>query len=163
MRALAIILIVVIAFAGIAGGGILYALHYYGRGLPDYQQLADYEPPTVTRVHAGDGRLLAEYAVEHRIFVPIKAMPKRLIHAFLAAEDKNFYRHPGVDFMSVLRAMAVNLANIRGGRRLQGASTITQQVAKNVLLTNEVSLERKVKEALLSFLIERSFSKYLIL
>ncbi len=147
----------------IAAGSVLYALHYYGRGLPDYQALADYEPPTVTRVHAGDGRLLAEYAVERRVFVPIKAMPRRLINAFLAAEDKNFYRHPGVDFTGVLRAVMTNLANLGSARRLHGASTITQQVAKNFLLTNEVSIERKIKEALLAFRIERAFSKDRIL
>ncbi len=95
MKALAIIVTVLVGVAAVAGGGVLYALHYFGRGLPDYTQLARYEPAMVTRVHAGDGRLLAEYAVEHRVFVPIKAMPKRVINAFLAAEDKNFYRHPG--------------------------------------------------------------------
>ncbi len=163
MKALAIIVTVLVSLAAVAGGGALYALHYFGRGLPDYTQLARYEPAMVTRVHAGDGRLLAEYAVEHRVFVPIKAMPKRVINAFLAAEDKNFYRHPGVDFVSVLRAMARNLINYSSQRRLQGASTITQQVAKNFLLTNEVSVERKVKEAMLAFRIERAFSKDRIL
>ena len=163
MRALAILSGVLITLAALAAGGVLFGLHYYGRGLPDYSQLADYEPPMVTRVHAGDGRLLAEYAAEHRIFVPISAMPRRLINAFLAAEDKNFYRHPGVDVASVLRAIVVNLGNIRTDRRLQGASTITQQVAKNFLLTNEVSIERKVKEAILAFRIERAFSKDRIL
>ena len=163
MKRLAIIFAVLASLAALAGGVVLFALHYYGRGLPDYKQLAGYEPPVVTRVHAGDGRLLAEYAREHRIFVPIKAMPKRVIYAFLAAEDKNFYHHPGVDFLSVLRAMAVNLVNISSQRRLQGASTITQQVAKNFFLTNEVSVERKVKEAMLAFRIERTFSKDRIL
>jgi penicillin-binding protein 1A len=146
-----------------AAGGGLYLLHYYGRGLPDYKQLATYEPPTVTRVHAGDGRLLAEYAREQRVFVPVSAMPKRLINAFLAAEDKNFYQHPGVDFVSVFRATLRNVVNYGQGRRLQGASTITQQVAKNFLLTNEVSIERKVKEAVLAFRIERAFDKQRIL
>jgi penicillin-binding protein 1A len=147
----------------VAGGGGLYLLYYYGRGLPDYQQLANYEPPTVTRVHAGDGRLLAEYATERRIFVPVAAMPRRVIDAFLAAEDKNFYRHPGVDFLGVARAMVRNIAALGKGKRLQGASTITQQVAKNFLLTNEVSIERKVKEAILAFRIEKAFSKDRIL
>ena len=163
MKRLAIIFAVLASLAALAGGVVLFALYYYGRGLPDYKQLAGYEPPVVTRVHAGDGRLLAEYAREHRIFVPIKAMPKRVIYAFLAAEDKNFYRHPGVDFLSVLRAMVVNLVNISRQRRLQGASTITQQVAKNFFLTNEVSVARKVKEAMLAFRIERTFSKDRIL
>ena len=163
MRTLAVLCATFLLFAAGAAGGALYLLHYYGRGLPDYQQLATYEPPTSTRVHAGDGRLLAEYATEYRVFVPVAAMPKRVINAFLAAEDKNFYSHPGVDFVSVLRAAVRNLINYGRGRRLQGASTITQQVAKNFLLTNEVSIERKVKEAILAFRIERAFSKQRIL
>ncbi|MCH7930900.1 MAG: penicillin-binding protein 1A [Proteobacteria bacterium] len=163
MKAFAILLSVVVVLAAAGAGAALYALHYYGRGLPDYQQLADYEPPTMTRIHAGDGRLLAEYAIEQRVFVPIRAMPRRLINAFLAAEDKNFFRHPGVDALSVLRALVSNIANIGTGRRLKGASTITQQVAKNFLLTGEVSIERKVKEAILAFRIERAFSKQRIL
>ena len=163
MRVLAVLSAVFLVFTAAAAGGVLYALHYYGRGLPDYHQLAVHEPPTVTRVHAGDGRLLAEYATEKRVFVPIAAMPKRVINAFLAAEDKNFFSHPGVDFVSVLRATVRNLVNFGKGRRLQGASTITQQVAKNFLLTNEVSVERKVKEAILAFRIERAFSKQRIL
>ena len=163
IRLLAVLSAVFLLFVVAAAGGGLYLLHYYGRGLPDYKQLATYEPPTVTRVHAGDGRLLAEYATEQRVFVPVSAMPKRLINAFLAAEDKNFYHHPGVDFMSVLRATLRNVVNYGKGRRLQGASTITQQVAKNFLLTNEVSLERKVKEAVLAFRIERAFDKPRIL
>jgi len=145
----------------VAGG--FYALHHFGRGLPDYKQLADYEPPMVTRIHAGDGRLMNEYATERRIYVPIQAIPRRVVNAFLSAEDKNFYEHPGVDFVSLLRAVVTNLGNLGQGRRLVGASTITQQVAKNFLLTNEVSYERKVKEALLAFRIERTFSKERIL
>lgn len=151
-------------FAGLAAvvGGF-YALHHYGRGLPDYKQLADYEPPMVTRIHAGDGRLMTEYATEKRVYVPIQAIPKRVINSFLSAEDKNFYEHPGVDFVSLIRAVVTNIANIGQGRRLVGASTVTQQVAKNFLLTNEVSYERKIKEALLAFRIERTFSKDRIL
>ena len=145
-----------------AGAG-LYVFYHYGRGLPDYQQLADYEPPTVTRIHAGDGRLIAEYAIEKRVFVPVDAIPKRVINAFIAAEDKNFYTHPGIDFMGILRAAVINLQNIGTDRRPTGGSTITQQVAKNFLLTSEVSLERKIKEAILSFRIEHSLSKDRIL
>src|SRR5258708_10649233 len=143
--------------------GVLYVLWHYGRGLLDSTQLADYQPPMVTRVHAGDGRLLAEYATERRVFVPIAAIPKRAIKAFLAAEDKNFYNHPGVDIMSMGRAMVQNLAKIGQNRRPIGASTITQQVARNFLLTNEVSITRKVKEAILAFRIEQAFSKNRIL
>ncbi len=163
MKVLAVLFSTLLAAVVVAGGAGLYALYYYGRGLPDYQQLADYEPPVVTRVHAGDGRLLAEYARERRVFVPIDAMPRRVINAFLSAEDKNFYSHPGVDFLGVARAMVKNIVNIGRNRRLQGASTITQQVAKNFLLTNEVSIERKVKEAILAFRIERAFTKDRIL
>ncbi len=150
--------------AGILGaGGVLYGLYHYGRGLPDYGQLADYEPPTVTRVHAGDGRILAEYATEKRVYVPVTAIPRRVRNAFLSAEDKNFYSHPGVDFLSVVRAVVTNIANMGSSRRPVGASTITQQVAKNFLLTNEVSYERKIKEAILAFRIEQAFTKDTIL
>ncbi|MCH7555339.1 MAG: transglycosylase domain-containing protein, partial [Proteobacteria bacterium] len=163
MRTLAFLSALFLLFVAAAGGGLFYLLYFYGRGLPDYQQLAEYEPPTVTRVHAGDGRLLAEYATERRVFVPVAAMPRRVIEAFLAAEDKNFYRHPGVDFTGVARALLRNIASLGKGKRLQGASTITQQVAKNFLLTNEVSIERKVKEAILAFRIEKAFTKDRIL
>jgi penicillin-binding protein 1A len=158
-----LILVVFLALAG-AGAG-LYAFWHFGRGLPDYQQLADYEPPVTTRVHAGDGRLVAEYARERRLFVPVGAMPKRVIEAFLSAEDKNFYTHAGVDFLGVARAIAQNAGSylMRENRRPVGASTITQQVAKNFLLGNEVSYSRKVKEALLAFRIERAFTKQRIL
>ncbi|HEX6142761.1 MAG TPA: penicillin-binding protein 1A [Geminicoccaceae bacterium] len=146
-----------------AGAGGLYLLQRSQQDLPDYRQLADYRPPQVTRIHAGDGRLMAEYAREKRVFVPIEAMPRRLIQAFLAAEDKNFYHHPGVDFVSIAAAVLTNIQRLRHDLRPVGASTITQQVAKNFLLTNEVSLERKIKEALLAFRIERAFTKDQIL
>jgi len=149
---------------GLAGAGVVgLAVWYFGRDLPDYQQLADYQPPIVTRVHAADGRLMAEYATEKRVFVPVTAMPPLVIHAFLAAEDRNFYSHPGVDPLSMLRAAINDIARIGTRRRPEGASTITQQVAKNFLLTNEVSLERKVKEALVAIRLERVLSKDRIL
>jgi penicillin-binding protein 1A len=147
----------------VTGAGGLFLLHRYGTGLPDYRQLADYQPPTVTRLHAGDGRVLAEFAHEKRVFVPVEAIPKRVIQAFLAAEDKNFYSHPGVDPLSVVRAAFTNLNRLMADRRPVGASTITQQVAKNFLLSNEVSLERKIKEALLAFRMEQAFTKDQIL
>ena len=159
LRILAILLALSALLALAVGGGGLYALYHYGRDLPDYQQLADYEPPTVTRVHAGDGRLLAEYAREKRMFVPISAIPKRVIQAFLSAEDKSFYSHPGVDVVGVVRAFLTNLKSLGRDRRPVGGSTITQQVAKNFLLSNEVTLERKIKEAILAFRIERAFAK----
>ena len=154
-------LLLIVAVAG--AGGVLYVFHKFGSDLPDYRQLADYEPPVMTRVHAGDGRLLAEYAIEHRVFIPIHAMPKRVVNAFLSAEDKNFYSHPGIDFLGLVRAVVVNIKNIGKQRRKVGASTITQQVAKNFLLTNEVSWQRKIKEAILAFRMERAFTKDRIL
>ena len=163
MRILAIIFgfLFLMAIAGVAGiAGIFW---YYGQDLPDYTQLEDYEPEVMTRVHAADGALIAEYAREKRVFVPITAIPHKVIDAFVAAEDKNFWTHPGIDFASVLRAAVTNVVNLGTGRRPVGASTITQQVAKNFLLTNEVSYERKIKEAILSFRIERAFSKEHIL
>jgi penicillin-binding protein 1A len=146
--------------AGVAG---LAGLWYYGRDLPDYQQLANYEPPVTTRIHAGDGRLIAEFARERRLFVPIEAIPKPVIQAFLSAEDKNFYEHGGIDPVGIARAVVQNVANLAQSRRPVGASTITQQVAKNFLLGNEVSLGRKAKEAILAFRIEKAFSKDKIL
>jgi len=154
-------MLIVVAFLGV--GGVLFVFYHFGNDLPDYRQLVDYEPPVMTRVHAGDGRLLAEYAIEKRVFVPIHAMPRRAVNAFLSAEDKNFYSHPGIDFLGVARAIVTNIKNIGRQRRMVGASTITQQVAKNFLLTNEVSWERKVKEAILAFRIERAFTKDRIL
>ncbi len=144
-------------------GFVGITLWYFGRDLPDYQQLAHYEPSIMTRVHAGDGRLLAEYATERRIFVPIQAIPKPVINAFLSAEDKNFYNHHGVDPVSILRAAITDVSRFRANRRPVGASTITQQVAKNMLLSNEVSIERKIKEILLATRIEAALPKERIL
>jgi penicillin-binding protein 1A len=146
---------------GAAGGiGIFW---HFGQGLPDYQQLAKYEPPTVTRVHAGDGRLLTEFSRQRRVFMPFEAIPKRVVNAFIAAEDKDFYNHGGVDFRGVARAILTNVKRIGSGQRLVGASTITQQVAKNFLLTSEVSFDRKFKEAILAIRIEKALSKDRIL
>ena len=119
-----------------AVGVFIYALNYYGSDLPEYKQLKNYEPAIVTRLYAGDGRLMAEFAQEKRVFTPIEAIPAQVKQAFIAAEDKNFYNHKGVDFIAIARAMLTNVMNIGQGRRLIGASTITQQVAKNFLLTN---------------------------
>lgn len=145
------------------GGALLLAFHYYSYGLPDHKYLIDYQPPMVTRVYAGDGRLLAEYGNQHRIFVPIGSIPQRLIEAFISAEDKNFYSHEGIDLLGVVRALAVNLGNLGAQRRPVGASTITQQVAKNFLLTDEVSLTRKIREIILARRLESSLSKDRIL
>ena len=162
-RAIAATFAGLILFAITGAGGVLLVLYHFGRDLPDYQQLAHYEPPTVTRVHAGDGSLLAEYAREKRVFMPVAAIPKRVIQAFLAAEDKTFYRHSGVDLPGILRAVVTNVVNYATNRRPVGASTITQQVAKNFLLSNELSVERKIREAILAFRIERAFTKDQIL
>jgi len=143
-----------------AAAGLLW---HFSKDLPDYSQLQDYEPPVMTRVHASDGSLVAEYATQRRLYIPIQAVPKMVINAFLAAEDRNFYDHNGLDFGGILRAAVLYVQTYGSGRRPQGASTITQQVAKNFLLTNEVSLQRKVKEALLSLKIERTYSKEKIL
>ena len=156
-------LVLVLLIGGGIGGVGFWVLYKYGQGLPDYRQLATYNPQVMTRVHAGDGRLLAEFALEKRAFVPIEAMPRRVINAFLSAEDKSFYAHSGIDYTGVARAVLINVRNFATGRRLVGASTITQQVAKNFLLTNEVSVERKVKEAILAVRIERTFAKDKIL
>ena len=143
--------------------GLFYLYDQFSAELPDYVHLSDYRPPTVTRVHAGDGRILAEFASERRVFVPVEAMPRRLLHAFLAAEDKNFYTHPGVDMTGILRAALTNLIHAGSEHHPMGASTITQQVAKNFLLTNEVSYTRKIKEAILALRIEQALSKDRIL
>ena len=137
----------------------LFLVVHYTRELPDYRQLAVYEPMITTRLYANDGQLLAEYASEKRIFVPLSAVPTRLIQAFISAEDKTFYEHSGVDYMGIGRAFLENVRNYGKHRPLVGASTITQQVAKNFLLSNEKSLQRKIKEALLARRIEKAFSK----
>ncbi len=131
--------------------------------LPEYKQLAKYEPAVTTRLYAGDGQLMKEYAVEKRLFVPEEKIPELVKHAFIAAEDKKFYTHAGIDFLGILRAVLGNVKNIGTGRRPAGASTITQQVAKNFLLSSELSYMRKVKEAILATRIEQAFSKQHIL
>jgi penicillin-binding protein 1A len=144
----------------IAGGAYFWRL---SRELPDYASLADYEPPITTRMHAGDGTLIAEYARERRLFVPIGSIPPTVVSAFLSAEDKNFFEHGGVDVGGVIRAIMINIGNAIHHRRPEGASTITQQVAKNFLLSSEVSMGRKIKEAMLAMKIEKAFTKEQIL
>jgi len=153
-----------IALVAVVGAVAAFALmQHFSRDLPDHAQLADYEPPITTRLHAADGRLMEEYAVENRVFVPIGAIPDHVVQAFVSAEDQNFYEHPGVDFVGIARAAVTNLRNIGTGRRPVGASTITQQIAKNFLLSNEVSITRKAREALLALRIEETLSKDQIL
>lgn len=131
--------------------------------LPDYEQLAEYEPPIMSRMHAGDGLLIAEYAFERRVFVPIDSIPPQVLNAFLAAEDRNFYNHGGIDLMGMVRAAVSNIGNMMRGRRLEGGSTITQQVAKNFLLSSEQRIARKVQEMVLAMRMERAFTKDRIL
>jgi len=143
-------------------GGLMFlfsTLWYFSSDLPDYKILANYKPPISSRVHSGEGNLIAEYALQKRLFIPYESVPKKVVHSFLSAEDKNFFSHPGVDAKSITRAIIKNLKNIFSNKRLEGASTITQQVAKNFLLTSEVSIKRKIKEAILAFRIERAYSK----
>ena len=135
----------------------------FSNNIPDYKFLKNYKPPVSSKVYAGNGDLVADFSKEKRIFVPYNSIPKNVINAFLSAEDKNFFSHPGVDAKGVLRAIINNIKNVITSKRLEGASTITQQVAKNFLLTNEVSLNRKIKEAILAFRIERALSKERIL
>ena len=142
---------------------VLSTLWYFSIGLPDYKKLSNYQPPISSRVYSKDGRLIAEYAIEKRLFVPFESIPVKVINSFLSAEDKNFFEHPGVDAKGILRAIINNIKNLSQKKRLEGASTITQQVAKNFLLTNEVSMKRKIKEAILAFRIERAYTKERIL
>ena len=142
---------------------IITVLWTYSNKIPDYKFLKNYKPPVSSKVYSGNGELVADFSKEKRIFVPFNSIPKNVINSFLSAEDKNFFFHPGVDAKGVMRAVINNVSNVILSKRLEGASTITQQVAKNFLLTNEVSLNRKIKEAILAFRIERALSKERIL
>ncbi|MBQ8751359.1 MAG: penicillin-binding protein 1A [Alphaproteobacteria bacterium] len=152
-----------ISFALLAGviliAGIFIWFKSQGFDIPDYTKLANYEPPVTTRLYAGDGRVMMEYAVEKRIFVPEAKIPQRVKQAFIAAEDKHFYSHPGIDFIGIARAVITNVKNYAQGRRFIGASTITQQVAKNFLLSSERSLTRKIKEAILAYRMSKAYTK----
>ena len=152
-----------VTLALVAVAGVALYLVSLSKDLPDYEVLARYEPPVTTRVHASDGALMGEFARERRLYLPIQAIPDRVKAAFLSAEDKNFYSHPGIDVMSLARAVVTNAQNLGSGRRPVGASTITQQVAKNFLLSSDQTIERKVREMLLSFRIEQAYSKDRIL
>ena len=157
------IFILILSFGLLSAFFILAVLWAFSNNLPDYKFLKSYKPSVSSKVYSGDGELVNDFSSEKRIFVPYNAISEKVINSFLSAEDKNFYSHPGVDAKGVLRAVVNNISNIASSRRLEGASTITQQVAKNFLLTNEVSLNRKIKEAILAFRIERALSKERIL
>ena len=157
------IFILVISVGLFVSISILAVLWAFSNNLPDYKFLKNYKPPVSSKVYSGEGELVNDFSSEKRIFVPYKAIPKKVVNSFLSAEDKNFFSHPGVDAKGVIRAIVNNISNLATSKRLEGASTITQQVAKNFLLTNEVSLNRKLKEAILAFRIERALSKERIL
>jgi len=157
------IFILITSFILLSTISIISVLWTYSNDLPDYKFLKSYKPPVSSKVYSGNGDLVADFSQEKRVFVPFNSIPKNVINAFLSAEDKNFFKHPGVDAKGVIRAVINNISNILSSKRLEGASTITQQVAKNFLLTNEVSLNRKIKEAILAFRIERALSKERIL
>jgi len=142
---------------------VFSTLWTFSNKIPDYKFLKSYKPPVSSKMYSGNGDLVADFSKEKRIFIPYSTIPKNVINAFLSAEDKNFFSHPGVDAKGVLRATLNNVKNIMTSKRLEGASTITQQVAKNFLLTNEVSIKRKIKEAILAFRIERALNKERIL
>tara|TARA_Y100000768_G_scaffold111526_1_gene82128 strand:- start:9981 stop:12344 length:2364 start_codon:yes stop_codon:yes gene_type:complete len=153
----------IIIFFGILIFFAFSTLWYFSIGLPDYKKLANYQPPISSRVYSEDNKLIAEYSLEKRLFIPFDSMPDTVVNSFLSAEDKNFFSHPGIDAKGIIRAFIKNIKNISQNKRLEGASTITQQVAKNFLLTNEVSVKRKIKEAILAFRIERAYTKERIL
>jgi len=157
------IFILILSLGLLSAFFILAILWAFSNNLPDYKFLKSYKPSVSSKVYSGDGELVNDFSTEKRIFVPYNAISEKVINSFLSAEDKNFYTHPGVDAKGVLRAVIKNISNVFSSRRLEGASTITQQVAKNFLLTNEVSLNRKIKEAILAFRIERALSKERIL
>ncbi len=142
---------------------VVSVLWVFSNNLPDYKYLKNYKAPVSSKIYSGSGELIQDFSSEKRIFIPYNSIPKIVVNSFLSAEDKNFFDHPGIDAKGVLRAIFKNISNIINSKRLEGASTITQQVAKNFLLTNEVSLQRKLKEAILAFRIERSLSKERIL
>jgi penicillin-binding protein 1A len=152
-----------IVFALAAAAGVALYIGHLTKDLPDYEVLARYEPPVTTRIHASDGALMGEFAHERRLYLPIQAIPDRVKAAFLSAEDKNFYNHPGIDVSGLVRAVVTNMQNLGSGRRPVGASTITQQVAKNFLLTSDQTMQRKIKEMILAFRIEQAYTKDRIL
>ncbi len=156
-------LIIILSLLLLSFVTILIVLWTFSNSIPDYRFLKNYKPPVSSKMYSGEGQLVADFSKEKRIFVPYEAIPKNVINSFLSAEDKNFFSHPGVDAKGLVRAIFNNINNILNSKRLEGASTITQQVAKNFLLTNEVSINRKIKEAILAFRIERALTKERIL
>ena len=149
---------IVLVFLLLAGGcGYMY--YRYGHDLPDHEVVQDYQPKVITRLHAADGALMAEFAEERRLFIPIEQVPEHVVEAFISAEDKDFFRHGGVDFISLGKVMLRNVQRMVDGRRLAGASTITQQVAKNFITGDSYSVERKIREAFIAWQLERDLTK----
>ena len=138
----------------VVSGFILTILWKFSPELPGYDKITNYKPNLSSRLYSSDGFLLKSFHKEERLYIPIERIPENIIQAFISAEDKNFFNHVGVDFYAILRASFTNLINSFNNRKLIGASTITQQVVKNLLLSNEVSYERKIKEVLLALRIE---------
>jgi penicillin-binding protein 1A len=153
----------ILFIAAISFPFLVFTLFYYSKDLPTFDKLENYKPSAVTRIYSRDGKLIEEYSKEKRVFVPISSMPRILIDAFVAAEDKNFYHHQGIDFLGILRASVDNIFKLLNKQRVSGASTITQQVVKNFLLSNERTIDRKIKEALLAYKISKHLSKDKIL
>lgn len=163
MKLIANLLATLINLATLLGVALAFCAAALTRDLPDHRALANWEPAVTTRLYAGDGAMIAQYARERRLFLPIGAMPARVKQAFLSAEDKNFYLHPGIDLTSLATALWSNVANYGSGRRMIGGSTITQQIAKNFLLSSDRTVERKLREAILSIRIDQTYSKDRIL
>ena len=138
---------------------VLIVLWTFSNSIPDYRFLKNYKPPVSSKMYSGEGDLVADFSKEKRIFIPYEAIPKKVVNSFLSAEDKNFFSHPGVDAKGLLRAVVNNIDNILKSKGFEGASTITQQVAKNFLLTNEVSINRKIKEAILALELRELYQK----
>ena len=151
---LGILLIIFFSFLS-----VFFILWFFSNDLPNYRYLENYKPAVSTKIYNNNGEIAADFATQKRTFVSIEETPKFVINAFLSAEDKNFYQHPGIDARGITRAIIKNIKNIATGERLEGASTITQQVAKNFLLNSDVSLSRKIKEAILAFRIEKYLNK----
>lgn len=147
----------------IGSASLAFLIFHYSRDLPDYKQLAEYNPPAVTRFYSFDGIMLEQYSSENRVFVPLATIPQHVVNAFISAEDKNFFEHSGIDFIGLIRASIQSFINLAKGGRVEGASTITQQVTRHFLLTNERTLSRKFKEIILSFMISKTYSKEKIL
>jgi penicillin-binding protein 1A len=163
MRLIGWLLSSLILLLAVAAVGVFAAASYFGRDLPDTAQLANYAPPITTRLHAADGRLMAEYANQNRLFVPFAAIPPLVAQAFVSAEDQRFYEHPGIDPQGIARAAISGVQNYLSGKRVEGASTITQQVARNFFLTPDRAISRKIREVLLALRIESTFTKQQIL